>query len=111
MLHADRDLNLHFARIEPKSSDQGERAVMDRILHGPDRGLGVVAAVQVVAGPHLQDHAFCGQCRSPHPMSSCTTAAALAITVVFVPAPLGISNPPSTMRTVPLPCGSTAKTA
>jgi hypothetical protein len=37
MLHANRDLDLHFARIEPKRSDQGQRAVVYRILHGADR--------------------------------------------------------------------------
>src|ERR1700747_109746 len=42
LLHADSDPHLHFARIESKRSDQGERAMMDRVLHRPDRGLGVV---------------------------------------------------------------------
>src|SRR5580704_11540437 len=109
MLHADRDLDLHFARIEPKRSDQRERAVMNRILHGPDRSLGVVAAMQIVAGPHFKDHTLC--CHGSSLSSSRTTAAAFAMTVVLVPVSLGISNPPSTTCTVPVPCGSTARTA
>src|ERR1700730_6157136 len=84
---------------------------MDGILHRPDRGFGVVAAMQIVAGTHLQDHTLHRHTLPHHAMSSRTTAAALAMTVRLVPASLGISNPPSTTLTVPEPCGRTARTA
>src|SRR5579871_5575625 len=44
-------------------------------------------------------------------MSSRTIVTALAMTVVPVPASFGISSPPSTTSTVPVPWGSTASTA
>src|SRR5262252_3909909 len=110
-LDTDRDLDLHRSRVDPEGPDEGQRAVVDGILDGADGGLGVVAAVQIVAASHLQDDPLRRHFRHSHGISSRTTAAALAITVVLVPASLAISSPPSTTRTVPVPCGSTASTA
>ena len=80
---------------------------MQRVLHGAQRGLGVVGTVQVVAGAQLQDDAglvgclrHCGLLQA---MSRLTMAQALAISVLSVPASLRISRPPSTTVTVPLP--------
>ena len=42
----------------PSVRIKAQRAVMDRILHGAHRGLRVVAAMQIVAGAHFEDHAF-----------------------------------------------------
>src|SRR6516165_4531867 len=84
---------------------------MDGILDRAHRGLGVVAAMQIVAAAHLEDDALSLHDCHPYGTSSRTTAAALAITVELVPASFGISSPPSTTRTAPVPCGSTARTA
>src|SRR6516164_6565852 len=111
LLNADRDLDLHHPRIDPERADKGQRAVVHRVFDRADRGLGVVAAVQIVAAAHLENDAFSRHCHRPHGRSSRTTAAALAITVELVPASLAISSPPSTTRTVPVPCGNTASTA
>src|SRR5262245_47256724 len=111
LLDADRDLDLHRPRIDPERPDKGQRAVVDGVLDSPHRGLGVVAGVQIIAAAHLEDDALSLHNRCPHGTSSRTTAAALAMTVELVPASLGISSPPSTTLTVPLPCGSTARTA
>src|SRR6516225_7432538 len=110
-LDTDRDLDLHRPRVDPERPDKSQRAVVDGILDGADSGLGVIATVQIVAATHLQDDALCLHARHHHAISSRTTAAALAITVLLVPASLGISSPPSTTRTVPVPCGKTARTA
>src|SRR5258707_13549558 len=83
---------------------------MDGILDCPNSGFGVVAAMQIVAGAHFEDDTLRRHARTRHVMSSRTTAAALAMTVILVPASLGISNPPSTTLTVPVPCGRTART-
>src|SRR5215471_8318863 len=48
LLDADRDLDLHRPRIDPERPDERQRAVMDGILDGAHRGLGVVAAVQII---------------------------------------------------------------
>src|SRR6266851_2514698 len=114
LLHPDRHLDLHCPGIDPKGANEPQRAVVDRILDRADRGFGVVAAMQVVAGAEFGDDAL--QCHRRAPgasagMSSRTTAAALATTVLPVPASFAISRPPSMTRTVPLPCGNTASTA
>src|SRR5438477_7882493 len=113
LLHPDRHLDLHHLRIHAKAADQGQRAVMDCVLHRAHRRLGVVAAMQIVAGAEFGDDALEGHRRRPGTFtgtSSRTTAAALATTVLFVPSSLLISRPPSTTLTVPVPCGSTANT-
>src|SRR5579859_3693892 len=110
LLCADRDLDLHLLRVEAKAADERQRRMMQRVLHRADRRLGVVAAVQIVAAAHFEDDAFCRHDRAPQGMSSRTTAAAWASTIESVPASLGISSPPSTRLTVPVPCGSTAST-
>src|SRR5205807_5643007 len=107
LLHADRHLDLYRLRIDAEAADQGQRAVMDRVLHRAHRRLGVVAAMQIVAGAEFGDDALQGH-RRRSATSSRTTAAALAATVLFVPSSLVISRPPSTTFTVPVPCGSTA---
>src|SRR4029079_13174741 len=90
LLHADRDVDEHGGlRIDSERADHGERAVVQGVLHGAQGGLGVVAAMQVVAGAELEDdspgrHAVLLQ------RSSRTMAAAWAITVLSVPASLGI---------------------
>src|SRR5437762_9952124 len=109
LLHPDRHLHLHRLRIHAKAADQGQRAVMDRVLHRAHRRLGVVAAMQIVAGAEFGDDALQGHGRRSA-TSSRTTAAALATTVLFVPSSLLLSRPPSTTFTVPVPCGSTANT-
>src|SRR5438477_9635118 len=109
LLHPDRHLDLHRLRIHAKAADQGQRAVMDRVLHRAHRCPGVVAAMQIVAGAEFGDDALEGH-RRRSTTSSRTTAAASATTVLFVPSSLVISRSPSTTFTVPVPCGSTANT-
>src|SRR5271169_3371315 len=111
MLDSDRDLDLHLARVEPKGADQRQRAVMEGIDDRANGRLGIIAAVQIVAGSHFENDALCWHWTSPQGTSSRTSAAALAITVLLVPESLAISSPPSTTSTVPVPCGSTASTA
>src|SRR3954452_15083213 len=83
---------------------------MDRVLYGAQRGFCVIAAVQIVAGAEFGDDSLQRHGRTSG-RSSRTTAAALATTVALVPSSLAISRPPSTIATVPVPCGSTASTA
>src|SRR6266404_2740383 len=86
---------------------------MDRVLHRAHRRLGVVPAVQIVAGAEFGDDPLQGHGRSPvmsTGTSSRTIAAALATTVVL-PLSLLISRPPTTTLTVPVPCGNTASTS
>src|SRR5512134_1894999 len=42
--------------VDLQRTDESERAVMQRILHGAQRGLGVVGAVQIVAGAHFKNN-------------------------------------------------------
>src|SRR5262249_41372103 len=81
---------------------------MQGVLHRPQRGLGIVTAVQVVAATHLQDDPLCHD--PPSYTSSRTTAAALAITVEPVRASLAISSPPSPTFPARVPGGTTAST-
>src|SRR5580704_1294017 len=110
LLHPNRHFDLHRPGIDAEGANEAQRAVVDRIRDRADRRLGVIAAMQIVAGAEFGDDALhCHLCASG--MSRRTTAAALATTVLPVPASLAISRPPSTTRTVPLPCGNTARTA
>src|SRR6185437_9831966 len=109
LLRADRHLDLHCRRIDTEIADQGQRAVVDRILHRTHRGLCVIAAMQIVAGAEFGNDALQGH-RRRSATSNRTIAAALATTVLLVPSSLVISRPPSTTFTVPVPCGSTANT-
>src|SRR5271156_3882161 len=84
---------------------------MEGVGDRANRRLGIVTTVQIVAGPHFENDALCWHWTPPHGTSSRTSAAALAITVLLVPESLAISSPPSTTWTVPVPCGSTARTA
>src|SRR5579875_186246 len=110
-LHADRDRDLHPLRLKAERAQEGQRAVTDRILDRAHRRFRVVAAVQIGAAAQLEDHAGCRHYRLLQGISSRTTAAAWASTVASVPASFGISSPPLTTRTVPVPCGRTASTA
>src|SRR5437588_1320546 len=89
LLHADRHLDLHRFCIDAEAADQGQRAVMDRVLHRAHRRLGVIAAMQIVAGAEFGDDPPQTHGRRSG-MSSRTTAAALATTVLFVPSSLTI---------------------
>src|SRR5690242_9083478 len=84
---------------------------MQRVLHGAERSLGVVGAVQVVAGAEFENGAFFWHRCFLQAMSRLTTTQALAIIVLSVPASLRISRPPSTTVTEPLPYGNTASTS
>src|SRR6202008_985687 len=64
-LNADRDLDLHRPRVDSEGSDKSQRAVMDSVLDRADRGLGVVAAVQIIAAAHLEDDALSLHRRTP----------------------------------------------
>src|SRR5271170_2848821 len=99
LLNADRDLDLHLARVEPEGVDQRQRAVMEGVGDRPNRRLGIVAAMKIVAGPHFENDALCWHWVPPYGRSSRTSAAALAITVLLVPESLAISSPPSTTCT------------
>src|SRR5207248_6403018 len=107
LLNADRDVHEHAGLgVDLERAQHGERGVVERVLHRAQGGLGVVAAMQVVAGAELEDDAFLG-----HHRSSLTMAAAWAITVLSVPASFMISRPPCITFTVPVPCGSTFSTS
>src|SRR6516225_8107781 len=58
LLDADRDLDPHRSRVDAERSDKGQRAVVDRVFDRADRGLGVVAAVQIIAAAHLENDSF-----------------------------------------------------
>ena len=58
LLYADRDLDLHLLRVEAEGAQEGQRRMMQRVLHRADRRLGVVAAVQIVAAAHFEDDAL-----------------------------------------------------
>src|SRR5690606_30919747 len=89
LLYAHRHVDPELVLVDAEASDEAQRAVMESIFDGPDRRLGVVAAVQVVAGAHLQDHSL----SEPSPVSSGTSrytaAAACATTVTSVPFGVG----------------------
>jgi hypothetical protein len=55
LLHPDCDLDLHRTRIDAEAANEAQGAVVDRILYRAHRGLGVVAAMQIVAGAEFGD--------------------------------------------------------
>ena len=57
-LDAYGDVDTDGASIDCEGADHGQRAVVDGVLDRTDRGFGVVAAMAVVAGAHLEDHAL-----------------------------------------------------
>src|SRR6516162_2027557 len=81
---------------------------MQGILHCAQCRLGVVSPVQVVAAAHFQDDALRHRPSpsdiKPHDGGGIGDDGGIGAGV------LGISSPPSTTVTVPVPCGSTAST-
>ena len=72
--------------------------MVEGVLHGAPRGLGVILAVEIVAGAHFEDDAFHASSKSKE-----TIAAALAITVTPEPSSFGTSSPPSATDTRAVP--------
>src|SRR5215212_8956997 len=102
-LDTDRHLHIQLGLVDLQRTNERQRAVMQRVLHGAERGLGVVGAVQVVAGAQLENGArFWHRCFL-QTMSRLTTTQALAINVLSVPLSLWILRPPSTTETEPFP--------
>jgi len=84
-------------------TNEGKRAVMQGVLHGAQCGLGVVGAVQIVAGAQLQNDAVLASMPPSSDVEADGRTQALAINVRSVPASLKISRPPSVTVTVPFP--------